>query len=213
MFAAPTGKGKARQLIVNPLSPVTSLTPGKVLAALRAQFGTRSGNALNKDRKNLVAAWNWGVKYLGLPMPNPCLVERFPEERHLRYIPSEEDFWKVYAQACGQDRIMLLCYLHLGARRSEIFRLAWEDANFDNSRVRLYTREYDWLPRPCGWWWENRTFPDSTSVRTRLDCAAVRTPALYGGTVRMDFYKALWLPDGNHPVQDGAARVRQKSPT
>lgn len=101
-------KGKARQLIVNPLSPVTSLTPGKVLAALRAQFGTRSGNALNKDRKNLVAAWNWGVKYLGLPMPNPCLVERFPEERHPRYIPSEEDFWKVYAQACGQDHAPVL---------------------------------------------------------------------------------------------------------
>ena len=34
-------------------------------------------------------------QYLGLPMPNPCLVDRFPEERHPRYIPSEEDFWKV----------------------------------------------------------------------------------------------------------------------
>lgn len=177
LFAATAGKGKARQLIVNPLSPVTSLTPGKVLAALRAQFGTRSGNSLNKDRKNLVAAWNWGVKYLGLPMPNPCLVERFPEERHPRYIPSEDDFWKVFAQARGQDRIMLLCYLHLGARRSEIFRLAWEDVDFDNSRVRLYTRkrrdgslEYDWLPMTSElasalrWWWENRTFPDSTHV-------------------------------------------------
>ncbi|MBR4608200.1 MAG: tyrosine-type recombinase/integrase [Lachnospiraceae bacterium] len=177
LFAATTGKGKARQQIVNPMAPVTSLTSGKVLAALRAQFGTRSGNALNKDRKNLVAAWNWGVKYLGLPMPNPCLVDRFPEERHPRYIPSEEDFWKVYAQARGQDRIMLLCYLHLGARRSEIFRLAWEDVDFDNSRVRLYTRkrrdgslEYDWLPMTdelassLRWWWENRTFPDSTHV-------------------------------------------------
>lgn len=177
LFAAPIGKGKATQLIVNPLAPVASLTPGKVLAALQVQFETRSGNAANKDRKNLVAAWNWGIKYLGLPTPNPCLVDRFPEKRHPRYVPAEEDFWKVFAQTQGQDRIMLLCYLHLGARRSEIFRLCWEDVDFGNSRIRLYTKkrrdgslEYDWLPmtgeltEALSWWWDKRTFKDSTHV-------------------------------------------------
>ena len=180
LFAAKVGKGKAAQQIVNPLAPVTSLTPGKVLAALRAQFDNeigRSGNALNKDRKNLVAAWNWGVKYLGLPTANPCLVEKFPEQRHPRYVPGEKDFWKVFAQTEGQDRIMLLCYLHLGARRSEIFKLCWEDVDFGNNRIRLFTKkrlhgsiEYDWLPmttelsNSLRWWWENRTFKDSTHV-------------------------------------------------
>lgn len=177
LFAAKAGKGKAAQQIVNSTAPVTSLTPGKVLAALRVQFETRSGNAANKDRKNLVAAWNWGIRYLGLPTPNPCQVEKFPEKRHPRYVPGEADFWAAYHQTGGQDRIMLLAYLHLGARRSEIFRLMWEDVDFDNNRIRLFTRkrrdgtlEYDWLPmtgelrEALRWWKENRTFPESPHV-------------------------------------------------
>lgn len=180
LFAAKIGAGKAAQPIVNPQAPVTSLTPGKVLTALRVQFDNeigRSGNALNKDRKHLVAAWNWGMKYLGLPAPNPCLMERFPEKRSPRYVPSEEDFWKVFAQTSGQDRVMLLCYLHLGARSSEVFRLQWEDVDFGLNRILLFTRkrlggsmECDWLPMTAElsealrWWRDNRTFKDSAHV-------------------------------------------------
>ena len=176
-FAATVGKGKTAQPIVNPLAPVTSLTPGKMLAALTVQFENRGGNAANKDRKNLVAAWHWGMKYLGMPASNPCQVEKFPEQRHPRYVPSEEDFWEAYAQAKGQDRIMLLAYLHLGARRSELFRLTWEDVDFENARIRLYTRkrkdgslEYDWLPMAADladalrWWKENCSFKEAAHV-------------------------------------------------
>ena len=177
LFSAKVGKGKTAQLIVNPQAPVTSLTPGKVLTALKVQFEHRSGNAANKDRKNLVAAWNWGVKYLDSPTANPCMVEKFPEQRHPRYVPCEEDFWAVFNQTSGQDRIMLLRYLHLGARRSKVFRLAWEDVDFGNSRIRLFTKkrlhgsiEYDWLPMTgeladvLRGWWDNRTFKESTHV-------------------------------------------------
>ena len=176
-FAATGGKGKTAQPIVNPAAPVTSLTPGKVLAALTVQFENRGGNAANKDRKNLVAAWHWGMKYRGMPAQNPCQVEKFPEKRYPRYVPSEEDFWKAHAQTDGQDKIMLLTFLHLGARRGEVFRLKWEDVDFENARVRLYTRkrrdgslEYDWLPMTAGlsealhWWKENRRFKDATHV-------------------------------------------------
>jgi integrase len=77
------------------------------------------------------AAWNWGIKYLGLPTDNPCLVERFPEIKQPRYVPSEKDFWKVYKAAwTEQDAIMLLSYLHLAARKSELFRLKWVDVDF-----------------------------------------------------------------------------------
>jgi integrase len=138
---------------VDPSLPVDELKPVQVLNYLRAQATKRTGYAANKERKNLLAAWNWGIKYLNLPSPNPCLTERFPEERQNRYIPPESDFWAVYEVLEGQDKVMLLAYLHLAARRSELYRLKWEDVDFAGQRVRIGTRkrlggslEYDWLP-------------------------------------------------------------------
>jgi len=139
---------------VDPSLSVDNLRPVQVLNYLRTQATKRSGYAANKERKNLLAAWNWGIKYLNLPSPNPCMTERFPEERQNRYIPPEGDFWKVYeVMEEGQDKVMLLAYLHSAARRAELYRLRWEDVDFAGQRVRIGTRkrlggslEYDWLP-------------------------------------------------------------------
>ena len=170
--------------VISPTLPVSQLKPAKIMAYIIKQKEERSGYAANKDRKNLVAAWNWGMKYMDppLPGPNPCLVDKMPEERQPRYVPPEEDFWKVFEIAEGQDRVMLLAFLHLAARRSEIFRLTWSDIDFGNNRVRLWTRkrtdgtyEYDWLPmtnelrKSLRWWWENRPFKDHSHVFLCLD--------------------------------------------
>src|SRR5208337_320626 len=122
---------------INPEVKPYQLKPVHVLNYLQTQAQTRSGYAANKDRKNLLAAWNWGIKYLGLPSVNPCLTERFPEDRVTRYIPPEKDFWKVHEVAQGQDKVMLTAYLHLAARRSELFRLRWDDVDFAHRRVRI----------------------------------------------------------------------------
>jgi integrase len=156
----------------------TSLQAVHFLRHLQSQAQQRSGYAANKDRKNLATAWGWGVKYLGLTMPNPVAqVERFGEERQPRYVPPEEHFWQIYELAQGQDRVMLATYLYLAARRGEIFRLTWADVDFGRKRVRLATRkrrdgtlEHDWLPmaedlaQQLRWWWENRTFKDAVHV-------------------------------------------------
>jgi integrase len=134
---------------------VTELHKSLVLSHLARQSEIRSGNAANKDRKNLVAAWNWAVQYMQeFPTENPFLVARFSETRSVRHVPSENDFWSVYNMAeSEQDRVMLLCYLHLAARLSEVFKLRVEDVDLVRKQIRLYTRKrkdgsvhYDWLP-------------------------------------------------------------------
>lgn len=128
---------------INSLESVELLNPYQVQRALQVQAAKRSGNAANKDRKNLSAAWTWGVKYLSLPERNPfARVDRFASERQERHVPTLEDFWKVFNIAeIDQDRLMLYCYLQTGARRDEIFRLCWSDVDFFRKRIRLFWRK------------------------------------------------------------------------
>ncbi|MCJ2165226.1 MULTISPECIES: site-specific integrase [unclassified Pseudodesulfovibrio] len=120
---------------------------------LMTQAKHRSGNAANKDRKNLLAAWNWGIKVLKLPKDNPFAdVDLFPVEQQPKYVPPFEDFWKTHAVARPKDQVFLLTMLHTAARRGELLKLKWDDVDLDNGKIRLWTRkrtggkEYDWLP-------------------------------------------------------------------
>ena len=153
---------------------------------LQMQNNTRSGYAANKDRKNLAAAWEWGKKYLdGFPkdLVNPFrMVDKFPETRQPRYVPPIEDFDKVLSVSQGQDQVMLTAFLHLAARRGELFQLNWEDVNFDLNQICLTTRKTKtgtpkrvWLPMSSElrskleWWRINRPYKWSKYVFTMLD--------------------------------------------
>jgi len=210
--------------------PVKNLSPSIALAFLRTQAKERSGNASNKDRKNLSAAWEWGRKYLNhFPRDdvNPFRsVDKFPEKRSPRYVPQEDDFWKVYNVAEDQDQIMLLTYLHLAARKKEIFNLTWADVDFGNNQVRLWTnkreggnQEADWLPMTSELrealmqWWQNRPVKDSPYVFVCLD----KTPfceQYYGKpfTSRQHFMKRLCKkatvkPFGFHSIRHLTASI------
>lgn len=153
---------------VDPETPVEAFTPGMAQEYLIKQKKERSGNASNKDRKNLLAGWNWGGALCMTPRlhgDNPFQTPKMPETRKPRYVPPEEDFWKILDVATGQDKVMLLAFLHLACRRGEAFRLKWDDVDFDKKRVRLWTRkqengsyEFEWLPmtqelqRWLRWW-------------------------------------------------------------
>jgi integrase len=154
-------------------TPVESLETPKVMAYLRHEVSSRSGYASNKDRKNLSAAWEWGRKYLeGFPREKLNVFrmsERAREIRSPRYVPPEDDFWKVFGTTSGQDRVMLLCFLHLAARRKEIFELKWADVDFTRNQIRIWTnkrshgdRESDWIPMTQELrtelmrWWKDR---------------------------------------------------------
>ncbi|MBI9080600.1 MAG: site-specific integrase [Pseudodesulfovibrio sp.] len=121
---------------------VEDLTVTHCMKMLKSQAEKRSGNAANKDRKNLGAAWNWGVKYLGMPKDNPfTAVEPFPVELQPRYVPPEADFWKVHAVARPKDQLFLLTMLHTGARLGEILKLTWDDLDLESGTITLWTRK------------------------------------------------------------------------
>ncbi|MGO9568104.1 MAG: tyrosine-type recombinase/integrase [Desulfomonilaceae bacterium] len=154
------------------------VTPEMVNAYLHEIARSKSTNRHNKDRKNLLAMWNWGIKILDLPGNPVAKIEKLPHDRAPQYTPPTADILKVLAAANREERIFLNCYLQTGARRSEIFRWTWaEDINFEKREVRLGTRKtrdssmsYEWLPmneelyRELWSWWQNRPIKDSPYV-------------------------------------------------
>lgn len=124
-------------------------TPDQISPQVAHMFLTsihdhRGGHVANKYRKHLLAAWNWGVDMVeGFPdRLSPFLkVKPFRVAHTDRYVPPDEDVAAVLAQAKGQDAVMLLAYIQTGARRSELFRLTWNDVDMDNKRIRLTDRK------------------------------------------------------------------------
>ena len=124
---------------------VADIQVADAMKFLSDQNRTRSGYAANKERKVLVTAWGWGKKYMpGFP-DGPCpfqVVDRFPEQRQPRYVPPEDDFWAVDGVAEGQDRVMLLTFLFLAARRGEIQRIINEAANRLTKQIPIASHRY-----------------------------------------------------------------------
>ena len=141
--------------VIAPTQVTSKVTPAMALLVMQYIARNVSGYAANKARKNLATAWEWGKIFHGLPKENPFHeVKKFPADSKPRYVPPEEDFWKVY-DACedSRDKTLLLFLLHTGARIQEAFRLVWPDVDFERQQVRLGTRktasggmEYAWVP-------------------------------------------------------------------
>lgn len=111
-----------------------------------------SGITANRYKVHMVAAYNWGIKAMDLVEPNPWRVQKYKEESGEKYVPSIEDFNRVCESGSKSERVMLLAFLHLAARKSEVFNLKWSDVDWDKRRIRVWTRkrdggrEYDLLP-------------------------------------------------------------------
>jgi integrase len=161
-----------------PDTPADEITPRHILHHLDSRAESMTNNAANVERKNLLAMWNHGVKYLGLTV-NPVIgINRLPHDRSPQYTPSQEDVLKVLLVANPEEKVLLSCYLHTAARKSEVLRWNWiEDINFEKREVRLGTRKnkdgamsYELLPMnddlyaQLWWWYNNRPLKDSPWV-------------------------------------------------
>lgn len=162
---------------------VNDITPTMVMKHLEARAREVSNNTWNRDRKNLLAMFNWFRKIKGISNNPVVNIDRLPEERKPEYIPSAEDIDRVMMVAEGQGRIMLKCYYYTFARKSELLNWTWEDINFEKEWYRLWTRkrlhsdrQADYFPLPSGselyevllWQWNHRD-KNSPYVFTNAD--------------------------------------------
>ncbi len=111
-----------------------------------------SNNNFNKDRTELMRLFSWAHRRFLLSHNPVYLVEKLSVERNQKVIPSPQAMAKILV-AAGPDRPLLLVLFHTMARIDEVLRLKWEDVNFQEKAVRLWTRkrrggnwEFDWLP-------------------------------------------------------------------
>ena len=99
-----------------------------------------SNSNWNKHRKNLCAFFEWCFRH-GLIEKNPCLnVAKMPVEFNRKQIPTEEEMTRVI-MAAGEHRPFLMVLFYTMARIDEILRLRWEDVNFQERIVKLWTKK------------------------------------------------------------------------
>jgi len=124
---------------------VEEITPELVHQKMKEKLKISTASRANRDKTNLCAAWNWGQRFLENWPKNKLnpfsLVPKFPYSKKEKYVPPMEDVKKVMDIVSEEDRTMLICFLHTGARRNEIFRLKWSDVDFANNQIWLTTRK------------------------------------------------------------------------
>lgn len=140
--------------IVAQRTPVDEIDITAAMALMRKVQQVSTGCAANTARKELAAAWTWGIKYMGLHRQNPFHgCDKVAADQRPRHIPTEAEFWSVYEQAQREAQVYLLAALHTAARKGELLRLTWSDIDIEGRKIRLGTRkrkgggmEYDWVP-------------------------------------------------------------------
>ncbi len=100
-----------------------------------------SPQTANKELRSLRSLFNFGKKRK-LIRENPTDDLIFlPVERRIKYVPTAEDIDKIIGVANEQMEDYLWTIRETMARVSEINRLTWDDINFNERYVVLYTRK------------------------------------------------------------------------
>ncbi|WP_240910242.1 site-specific integrase [Desulfopila sp. IMCC35008] len=123
----------------------SGLTCGEITIELiteqRDERAKISNQTANKDIRYLRSLFNWGIKK-GYVTDNPASrVDTLRVEKKAIYVPSEADIDKVFEIASPDQKDYLWCLRDTFARSREINNLLWDDIDFKNKTVTLYTRK------------------------------------------------------------------------
>ena len=121
--------------------PCSEIKPLDIEQYLDSRFDRVSGKAANRDLREINTLFNWLIskKYL---TDNPATsIEQYKVDSFEKYVPPQEDVNKVMLAANEKEYAMLQCIYHTTARAIEIRRMKWEDVNFTERTIKLWTRK------------------------------------------------------------------------
>jgi integrase len=119
---------------------------------LHEYLNTRpSRHNYNAHRKELCTVFSYAIEKIKVLAHSPCWnLDRMPEEKKRKEIPSVEEFMRIVAAAPRDVQPLLVILTHSLARIDEILRLTWKDVNFELKTITLWTRKRkdgNWEPR------------------------------------------------------------------
>jgi integrase len=145
-FAPKTYDGKRRTLAglsahLGDGFPLDQVRPVHIDEYLGKQ--TKSANTYNAYRKEISAFFSYARRVLKIIEINPCWdLDKLPYTPKRKQIPSEDEVLKmIMASDPETERPLLLTVLHTLGRIDEVLRLDWQDVNFKQRAVTLWTRK------------------------------------------------------------------------
>ena len=104
----------------------------------RSEVSARVGN---KELQYLRTLFNYGIKRKLITVNPTVNIEFFPVEKRKKYVPPKEDALKAISVANPDTQQYLWTILLTAGRVGEINGLTWDDVNFADRYVTLWTRK------------------------------------------------------------------------
>jgi len=112
-----------------------------MIADLRNERSLVSNETANKELRHLKALFNWGLKNEFIASNPAVNVAMMRIEKKTKRIPTQDEINKVFEAATTEQRDYLWCLRETLGRSREINGLTWDDVDFNNKTVTLYTRK------------------------------------------------------------------------
>lgn len=122
----------------------------EMITDLRNERSKVSNETANKELRHLKALFNWGVKNEILTSNPAANVAMMRIEKKSKRIPTQEEINKVFEVATAEQQDYLWCLRETLGRSREINGLTWNDVDFKNMSVILFTRKKSTEPRLPG---------------------------------------------------------------